>query len=298
MFRFFPILAEMIPPGGTSWDGGSASLGVVAAGIFFLLLLCVGIALDTALVLYFMKRPARPADWGESLKARALPGRQVLILLVLLLVFYAGCSVAYGYFFPAATAPGPQTLVFQGLFFNLPALLILGGVFIYHRRAGHHPPGLSWRRAPALLGLSALLYLAAFPILWFYSMLYQLFLYKIGFTFYLQEVAEVFLMPAPALERAAMYFTAIILAPVFEEFFFRGVLLPWAVRRAGFWPGIAFVSLLFAGIHFHLPSFLPLFLLSTMFCTAYARTRSLLVPIGMHACFNAVTVILLALTGG
>jgi len=30
---------------------------------------------------------------------------------------------------------------------------------------------------------------------------------------------------------------------------------------------------------------------------AYTRTRSLWVPIGMHACFNAVSVLLLTLMG-
>jgi membrane protease YdiL (CAAX protease family) len=297
MHVILTFLAEISPQGGAFWDYSRPPGGAVLAAVFFLLLLCVGIALDVALVLYFLKRPARAADWGEALKQRALSGKSILILLLPLILLYIGCSLAYGFLFPSIATPEPKTLIFQGVFFNLPALLILAGVFMYRRHAGQSPAGVGWRRAPALLGLSVLLYLAAFPILWFYSALYQLFLYKIGYSFYLQQVAEVFLMPAPVLERAAMYFTAIVLAPVFEESLFRGILLPWAVRRAGFWPGIAVVSLLFAGMHFHLPSFLPLFLLSAMFCVAYARTRSLLVPIGMHACFNAVTVILLALAG-
>jgi len=70
------------------------------------------------------------------------------------------------------------------------------------------------------------------------------------------------------------------------------------VRRTGFWTGTALVSLIFAGLHWHLPSLLPLFLLSAMFSLAYARTQSLLVPMGMHAAFNGVTVALLLLMGG
>ena len=148
-----------------------------------------------------------------------------------------------------------------------------------------------------MLGLSALLYLTAIPLIWFYSLLYQLLLNSFGTTFYLQDVSQIFLAPMGGLERAAVFFIAIIVAPVFEEIAFRGVLLPWMVRRTGLWPGIAIVSALFAAIHMHLPSLFPLFLLSCIFCAAYARTRSLWVPIGIHACFNAVSVLLLTLVG-
>lgn len=298
MFKIPFILAEIIPQSEMFWDYSQPPSGVALAGLFFLLILCVGVVLDLALTLYFLKRPPRTRVWHEDLVARALPGKLILILLLTLTAVYIACSLAYSSLFPYSVAIEPHTLLFQGLFFELPALLILGGIFVYRRRSDAHACGTSWRRAPRLLGLSVLLYLAAIPLLWFYSMLYQVFLYQFGFDFYLQEVAEVFLAPAPVLERVAMYFVAIVLAPVFEEFFFRGVLLPWMVRRTGFWPGIVIVSAVFAAMHFHLPSFLPLFLLSAMFCVAYARTRSLLVPIGMHACFNAVTVVLLALTGG
>lgn len=298
MFKILFILAEIIPQSEVFLDYSQPPSGVALAGLFFLLILCAGVVLDVGLALYFMKRPPRPGVWYEDLVARALPGKLVLILMLTLVAVYVACSLVYGSLFPYAYELEPHTLLFQALFFHLPALTILCGVFIHRRASGREQLGISWRRAPMMLGLSGLLYLAAIPILWFYSLLYQVFLYQFGFNFYLQEVAEAFLAPAAVPERIAMYFVAIVLAPVFEEFLFRGVLLPWMVRRTGLWPGIAIVSTFFAAMHLHLPSFLPLFLLSAMFCVAYARTRSLLVPIGMHACFNAVTVILLVLTGG
>jgi len=110
-------------------------------------------------------------------------------------------------------------------------------------------------------------------------------------------VTQVFLVPLPWPTRTAVFFIAIVGAPVFEEIVFRGILFPWLARRTGFWPGVVVVSALFAALHLHLPSLLPLFLLSAMFCVAYARTRSLWVPIGMHALFNAVSVLLLTLMG-
>jgi membrane protease YdiL (CAAX protease family) len=118
-----------------------------------------------------------------------------------------------------------------------------------------------------------------------------------GHSFYLQDVALLFLAPMTPPEKVALIFIAVIIAPLFEEILFRGLLFPWVVRRAGLWPAVGLVSLFFAAIHMHLPSLLPLFLLSSFFCLAYARTRSLLVPIGMHAAFNGVTVILLFIMG-
>ena len=298
MFNIPAILAEIIPQGEVFLDYSQPPAGVALAGLFFLLILCVGVVSDLGLVLYFIKRPPRPGVWYEDLAARALPGRLVLILVLTLAAVYVACSLAYGFLFPYEYELKPYTLLFQALFFHLPALTVLFGVFTHRRASGRQQLGISWRRAPAMLGLSGLLYLAAIPILWFYSLLYQVFLYQFGFNLGLQEVAELFLAPASVPERVAMYFVAIVLAPVFEEFLFRGVLLPWIVRRTGLWLGIAIISIFFAAMHLHLPSFLPLFLLSAMFCVAYARTRSLWVPIGMHACFNAITVVLLALTGG
>lgn len=298
MFSIASFLAEIAPQSGMFLDYSRPPQGTVLAGLFFMLILIAGVVIDFGLTVYFIKRPPRLAAWHETLRGRALSGRMVLVAVLILIAMYAACSLSYAALFPDVHEPEPHTLIFQGLFFNLPASLVMVGLFIHHRIKAQCPAAMPLRRTPALLGLSVVLYLAAIPLLWFYSLLYQLFLYQLGFDFHLQAVAQIFLAPATPLMRAGMFFTAIILAPAFEELLFRGILLPWTVRRIGFWPGIAVISVVFAGMHFHLPSMLPLFMLSVFFCVVYSRTRSLLVPIGMHACFNAVTVILLLLTGG
>jgi membrane protease YdiL (CAAX protease family) len=298
MSAFLSFLAEIVPQGDAILDYSRVEHGLVLGVLLSLLLLCVGLALDVALVLYFIKRPPRVTQWCEALTSRALPGKVILLLMLALFAGYVGCSTAYVAFFPNITETDPSTLIFQGLVFNLPAALLIAATWICRRTAVPEPIGTRWRRGVKLFGLSILLYIAAVPILWFYGILYQLFLDQLGVDFSLQGVAEIFLLPASVLERIAMYCTAIILVPISEELLFRGVLLPWAVRRVGFWPGIALISLLFAAIHMHLPALLPLFLLSVFFCVAYARTRSLLVPICMHACFNGISILMLVLTGG
>lgn len=290
------FLAEIVALARPFWGYSNPPPGMVAAGLFFLLLICVGIAADIGLVLHWIKRPVRLPELAGWLASRALPPKLMMFLFGIVIGFYLLASWVYVLIFPSGEI-GPQAVIFQTLLFHLPVLSLLGLLFHFAGIQGRELFGLHWKKAPALLGLSVIFYLAAVPLLWFYSALYQILLHQFGCDFYLQDVAQVLMAPAPWLMRTGLFFIAIIVAPVFEEIVFRGILLPFVVRRAGFWPGVVLVSVIFGGMHLHLPSFLPLFLLSVIFSLAYARTRSLLVPVGMHILFNGVTVVLLLLMG-
>ncbi|NQU11302.1 CPBP family intramembrane metalloprotease [bacterium] len=80
---------------------------------------------------------------------------------------------------------------------------------------------------------------------------------------------------------------AVVVAPVFEETFFRGFAYPALKQRLGRGAGLLVTALLFSLAHFHLPSVLPLFVLGLALGLAYETTGSLLVPIVLHALFNA-----------
>lgn len=91
--------------------------------------------------------------------------------------------------------------------------------------------------------------------------------------------------------------SAVVAAPVLEEFIFRGILYGVVRRYAGITVGILFNAVLFAAIHAHLPSFGGLFALAVCLTLAYEWTGSIFVPITMHASFNLVSVVTL-LQGG
>ena len=86
---------------------------------------------------------------------------------------------------------------------------------------------------------------------------------------------------------------AVVLAPVAEEFIFRGVLFTFLKQR-GF-PKIAWigVSLFFALIHLDAGIFVPLFLLALVLTWLYEITDSLLASFFTHALFNAANLVLL-----
>ena len=91
----------------------------------------------------------------------------------------------------------------------------------------------------------------------------------------------------------ALWVGAVLLAPIAEEFFFRGLLqtlLVRVLRRR--WAAIAVTSIAFGAIHFPQPqAVLALIVLSVLIGFAYERTGSLLPPILIHALFNLKTLV-------
>jgi membrane protease YdiL (CAAX protease family) len=116
---------------------------------------------------------------------------------------------------------------------------------------------------------------------------------KIGWT--PKDEAAVTLVTSATSRASAVYlgFFAIVLAPVAEEFIFRGMLFPF-IKQLGFpktaWLG---VSLLFALVHATPSIFIPLFVLAMALTWLYEKTDTLLAPIFAHALFNAAGLILI-----
>ena len=77
-----------------------------------------------------------------------------------------------------------------------------------------------------------------------------------------------------------------VLAPICEEFIFRGFFYAVGKRYLGPLASGFASALLFAAIHDSATAFAGLFVLAVCLTVAYERTGSLLVPIGMHALYN------------
>ncbi len=88
-------------------------------------------------------------------------------------------------------------------------------------------------------------------------------------------------------------FFAIVLAPVAEEFMFRGVLFPF-IKQLGY-PKLAWfgVSFLFALIHVNAPTLVPLFVFALVLTWLYQKTDCLLAPIAAHSLFNTANLVIL-----
>ncbi len=96
---------------------------------------------------------------------------------------------------------------------------------------------------------------------------------------------------------AIFFFTAAIAAPFFEEFLFRGFLLPSLTRYLPVWGAIVVSSLLFAVAHLSLSEILPLTTLGIVLGVVYTRSRNLLAPMLVHSLWNSGTLLSLFILG-
>lgn len=100
------------------------------------------------------------------------------------------------------------------------------------------------------------------------------------------------------LTRVALIAVAVVGAPIAEEFLFRGVLFPALLAHSGsFGRALLLQGVLFAAIHTHLATLIPLSAAGICFALGYAATGSLLTPITMHVVFNATSILLFLASG-
>ena len=83
--------------------------------------------------------------------------------------------------------------------------------------------------------------------------------------------------------------TAVVLAPLFEETIFRGALLPVLAKRWGTAGGVVLSALLFALAHISIGELAPLTVLGVGLALLRVSTGRLLPSVLMHALWNAIT---------
>ena len=164
-----------------------------------------------------------------------------------------------------------------GLNMLLYALSLMGFREFFHRRQIDWGQAIGLRRESARdAALSGgLLFFAALPPLAGTFAVYGKLCQLLGIKETPQPVAELFASSDSATVIVLVTIFAIGVAPVFEEFFFRGFAYPALKQRWGAWKALAAVSALFAVIHQHVPSMGPLFTLALGLGLAYELTGSL-----------------------
>ena len=104
-----------------------------------------------------------------------------------------------------------------------------------------------------------------------------------------QQSVEVFRQSKSSSLIIDFLFQAVFLAPMIEELFFRGFLLTYLKTHVPTWPAILISAGIFAVAHQNLDSVLPLWVLGIVLGVAYEHTGCILLPMGIHACFNLTT---------
>lgn len=93
-------------------------------------------------------------------------------------------------------------------------------------------------------------------------------------------------------------FLLIVLAPVGEELFFRGILLDRLVYYSGPVQGMTLATLLFALAHLSLGAFVPMLILGFACALATLLTRTVVWAIGLHVLWNCLSYRVVCPPGG
>jgi membrane protease YdiL (CAAX protease family) len=133
----------------------------------------------------------------------------------------------------------------------------------------------------------------ALPLVWLLQNFSAAALEKLGWPVENQRAVELMLLAKSFWFHAYLGFFAVVIAPVAEEFVFRGMLYPFVKQRGS--PRAAWfgVSAIFAGIHFDAGTFLPLFALALVLTWLYEKTNCLAASVAAHSLFNATNLVAL-----
>lgn len=194
-----------------------------------------------------------------------------------------------------ALGQGLQVLLLYGAV-TLTPLAILGRML---RAAPEPSPAggwLQWGWLPptTVLRQALLMVLLVMPLVALSSWLVELIWSDPGGS---NPMLELLLNGSDPLTLACFAITALVLAPLFEETLFRGVLLPVLGRWLGSRRAVLLSAALFAAAHLSLGEFVPLFVLGIGLGVLRLRSGRLAASVLMHALWNGLTFVNLLLLG-
>jgi membrane protease YdiL (CAAX protease family) len=264
--------------------------------IYSSLLLVGGLSCLVHFIFFFNKpkqiQPAQSLSPWHIGPLSFLIGSAVLIVFVALVLSSVG-NLAPGEWIQEG-APS-QILVF-GFAMHLTALLALFVLYRCYPEKFSQPfvrKKQTWGKA-LLIALYAFLVLV--PVIFPLTLGWSLMLELLGIEPAPQDAVEVFTQLDTLPLLLSMVFLTVVVAPVSEEFLFRGCLYRFIKARSAIIPALIVTNILFAALHQNLLSFLPLFILGVALVYIYEKSGDLKVPILLHGIFNLNTVIVIVVT--
>lgn len=241
--------------------------------------------------------------WREILSLRAGNGKVevqkvglVELAIAALLVTWLGLVLLQGLTGPKR-ALDERSLVSASSFFA--GIVLFLGSFLYLRGIAVGAfLGATRVKLPRVISTAIGLLVCILPLVVFASLATQMLL---GARAESQEIVEFFLQAIQTQNQRAIWMVfglGVIVAPVAEEFIFRGFLYPVFKRFLGMPLALLITAALFAAIHANAGSLGALFILAAAFTIAYEKSGSILVPICMHALFNLISLSVLFFSAG
>ncbi|MEI6972254.1 MAG: CPBP family intramembrane glutamic endopeptidase [bacterium] len=263
------------------------------------ILLSASLSAALALLILLVFRPPRVSTMALNMATRPWSMSHVTLLTATVMCGIAAVplllQVAQRLGLEYWQVPPYTWLLAGAVFTHIPCLAMIRVVMHFEHISFEYGFGITRGWQARRLATGVFLSLSTLPALAVVMILYQWVLTLLGAQYAPQSVAVIIKDTAiePWYVQAAAGILAVTLIPAVEELVFRGIVLPAAVKRIGFLPGVLLVSLVFAVIHVEIATYAPLFVLSVALCLAYAYSNSIIVPIAMHATHNLIQVALL-----
>ncbi len=264
-------------------------LDVHSFGVLHDLSVYVSIATAVALVCYWLLRHLRPeVSWNHegAVLSRPYGAPDLLVLAGLGLLFILSMQPR------AAGDSVNEGTMLLGMVFHL---TVCAGLLLYlYQVRGLNPAELfglqqlHWRSLVVTLGVFTMIILISVNAV---SSITVTWLQRFWTDLAPQETVQAFQKSDGIGFKFLVIFLAVVIAPLAEETLFRGFVYGVLKRYTDAPFAALSSSLMFAIIHMHVGSLLPLWMLAVLFCLAYEITGCLLVPMLLHAIFNAVSII-------
>jgi len=269
-------------------------LDVNSYGVLHDLAVYVSIATALSLFGYRLLRQMRPeVSWNQegSVLSRPYGAVDLLVLAGIGLVFILSMQPQKAEGAAAAAAVSDGTLI-VGMIFNL---IVCAGLLLYlFQMRGLNPAELfglqqvHWRSLAMTVGIFSLIILLTINLV---SAATQTWLQGFWPDMEPQETVKAFQESDGIGFKFLVVLMAVVIAPLAEETMFRGFVYG-VLKRYTDAPFAALASsLMFAIIHLHVGSLMPLWMLAVLFCLAYEITGCLLAPMILHAIFNGVSIL-------
>ncbi|WP_395750069.1 lysostaphin resistance A-like protein [Prosthecobacter sp.] len=268
-------------------------------GVLHDLAIFASIVTALSLVAYRMMRELRPeVSWNREGAVMSSPyGAPDLVALAGLGLFYILVFMQPADTTAAAAAGegkvNDATLV-AGMLFHL---IVCAGVLLYLFRLRGMNPGelfglqnIHWRTLAVTVAVFTVVILVCVNLV---ASLSSSWLQSFWPHMEPQETVKAFQQSGGYGLKLLVVLLAVVIAPLAEETLFRGFVYG-VLKRYTDAPFAALASsLMFAIIHMHIGSLMPLWMLAVLLCLAYEITGCLLVPMILHAIFNGVSIVMM-----
>lgn len=276
-------------------------MDAASLGVFRDITLLVWLALLLGVAAYKWVRQTRPAacwNWDGRVDARPFLPIDGIVVAALSILLLSGLQQAAPGTPEALAEKSSAELNAGAVFLSIMIQLIICAVLLFYLRAIRdlNPVELFGFRNQGLgssLGVSLGFMIPTFFIVMAAAAGVHHWMQGFWPDMGSQQSVEAFRRSQDPMAKTMLVIAAAVVAPIVEETMFRGFIYGVIKRFTDRWFAAVCTALLFAVVHFHVGSMIPLTVLALLLCAAYELTGSLAVPMIMHGIFNSTSIVLM-----